>query len=404
MRLAVITQSRDRVGGVEAYLEGIVPALARLHAVTFWTASDEVTSRGPIELPPHVPASVLSGTPAEAAARVAAARPDVLFMHGLDDPAVEAALLRVAPAVLVQHTYHGTCISSAKTMAWPTPTACTRPFGPACLAHYLPRRCGGSSPRTMLRLYRTQDARLANVRRADAVMTLSEHMAAELRRNGVDDRSVHVVPPFGSNAAVAVSARIPDGAVRLLYLGRLERLKGVEQLVRATRHVAAALDRSLIVTIAGEGGRRRPLEELAASIATAEPRAQFRFTGWQGSGARARLFAEADALIVPSLWPEPFGLVGLEAGAAGVPAVAFATGGIPEWLHDGVNGCLAPAGGADPRALAAAIVRCVGNAGELARLGAGARTSAARWTIDRHVSALQPILDRVHRAAAERAS
>lgn len=404
MRLAVITQSRDRVGGVEAYLEGVVPALARLHDVTFWTASDEVTSRGPIELPPNVPASVLHGAPVEAAARLAAARPDVLFMHGLDDPALEAAVLGVAPAVLVQHTYHGTCISSAKTTAWPTPTACTRPFGPACLAHYLPRRCGGSSPRTMLRLYRTQDARLATVRRAEAVMTLSEHMAAEVRRNGVDEGSVHVVPPFVSKAAVAVSARIPDGAVRLLYLGRLERLKGVEQLVRAARHVVAALDRPVIVTIAGEGGRRRPLEALAASIATAEPRAQFRFTGWQGSGARARLFGEADALIVPSLWPEPFGLVGLEAGAAGVPAVAYATGGIPEWLHDGVNGCLAPAGGADSRALAAAIVRCVGDAGELARLGAGARASAAGWTIERHVSALQSVLDRVHRVAAERAS
>ena len=60
---------------------------------------------------------------------------------------------------------------------------------------------------------------------------------------------------------------------------------------------------------------------------------------------------------MPSVWPEPFGLVGPEAGAAGLPAVAFSVGGIPEWLKDGVNGILAK--GNPPRAtgLATAIVQ-----------------------------------------------
>ena len=47
-------------------------------------------------------------------------------------------------------------------------------------------------------------------------------------------------------------------------------------------------------------------------------------------------------LVVPSVWPEPFGSVGMAAARCGVPAAAFAVGGIPQWLHDGVNGHLAP--------------------------------------------------------------
>ena len=53
---------------------------------------------------------------------------------------------------------------------------------------------------------------------------------------------------------------------------------------------------------------------------------------------------------MPSLWPEPFGLVGIEALAAGRPVVASATGGIGDWLEDGVGGLMVPPG--DPGALA----------------------------------------------------
>jgi glycosyltransferase involved in cell wall biosynthesis len=53
------------------------------------------------------------------------------------------------------------------------------------------------------------------------------------------------------------------------------------------------------------------------------------------------LLASAGLLVVPSLWPEPFGLVGFEAAAQGVPVAAFRVGGIPEWLIDGVSGHLA---------------------------------------------------------------
>ena len=66
------------------------------------------------------------------------------------------------------------------------------------------------------------------------------------------------------------------------------------------------------------------------------------FAGWLQKDALTLRLASTDVVVMPSLWPEPFGLVGPEANRRGVPVVAFATGGIPEWLHDGVNGCLAP--------------------------------------------------------------
>ncbi len=90
-------------------------------------------------------------------------------------------------------------------MSWPVPVQCERTFGPACMALYLPRRCGGANPVTMVRLYRTQSARLRTLKQASAVVTLSHHMADEMRRNGVPADRVHVVAPF-------VSAALPHAA------------------------------------------------------------------------------------------------------------------------------------------------------------------------------------------------
>jgi glycosyltransferase involved in cell wall biosynthesis len=341
-----------------------------------------------------VPGERLDASPEGAARQLRAARPDVIFAHGLDDPVVEAAILAVAPAVVAQHTYHGTCISSTKTMSWPGVTQCTRAFGPACLAQYFPRRCGGSSPLTMTTLYRAQSTRLESLRQAAAVMTLSDHMAGEMRRNGLPADRVHVVPPFVARSTVVRGPRLGDDHARLLFLGRLEPLKGVRQLLLALPAVVERLGRGVSLVVAGDGAERESLETEAASLASSDPRIRVRFTGWQGEAARARLLGEADALVVPSLWPEPFGLVGLEAGAAGLPAVAFASGGIPEWLHEGVNGCLAPAEGGRPALLAEAIARCVASPEALARLGAGARAAAAEWTIERHMARLQDVFVR----------
>ena len=85
----------------------------------------------------------------------------------------------------------------------------------------------------MVRLYRTQSARLRTLKQASAVVTLSHHMADEMRRNGVPADRVHVVAPFVSAALPHANGTRDNETCRLLYLGRLERLKGVTHLLTA---------------------------------------------------------------------------------------------------------------------------------------------------------------------------
>jgi hypothetical protein len=62
-----------------------------------------------------------------------------------------------------------------------------------------------------------------------------------------------------------------------------------------------------------------------------------------------------------------------------------------DWLTDGVNGCLAPAEGARPEALAEAIVRCVGTPGTLERMSVAARAGVAQWSVAKHLARLDDV-------------
>ena len=172
----------------------------------------------------------------------------------------------------------------------------------------------------------------------------------------------------------------------------MERLKGGQVLLEALPHVQASLGRPLHVTFAGDGRLRAAWEAQANRLFVYGGGSQVEFTGWLGADDRTRLLGDADLLVVPSLWPEPFGLIGLEAAACGVPAAAFDVGGISEWLHDGVNGHLAPARSPRAEHLASAIVKCLRDPSAHAALARGAVEAASRHSMPAHVSALLAVL------------
>src|SRR4029079_19082507 len=139
-----------------------------------------------------------------------------------------------------------------------------------------------------------------------------------------------------------------DAPVRaaVLFLVRMTLLKCGDALVRAIAHAARSLGRPLRAILAGDGPERERLRHLSRELGR-DGTISVELPGWIHEAQRARMFAGASIAVIPSIWPEPFGLVGLEAAQFGVPAVAFDVGGIAEWLAHDVNGRLvSPEGGA----------------------------------------------------------
>jgi glycosyltransferase involved in cell wall biosynthesis len=396
MRIAIVNWTSRPVGGVGSYLRLVIPALGeRGHDVAFWHEQGNRPNGDPFALASGSPSwSVEQRGPASALNELRAWRPDVLVTHGLLDPALETRTLAIAPAVLHLHGYHGTCISGTKTFTRPTTTPCSRTFGWPCLVQYYPRHCGGWSPITMVREFRRQSQRLELLSRYKALLVYSAHLQREFARHGL--QTACIGPPIEPPAATSRDRdeRSIGTGCRLLFVGRMDPLKGGGYLVDALPHVAAALSRPIHVTFAGDGPSRRAWEAKAAGVVARAPHLRVKFTGWLDRDGIGGLMQRADLLVVPSVWPEPLGLVGFEAARAHLPVAAFAVGGIPDWLHPGVNGFLAPADPPTPRGLAAAIIACVKDVGTHARLREGAGAVAAASTFDHHMDALMRVLEK----------
>ncbi len=149
-------------------------------------------------------------------------------------------------------------------------------------------------------------------------------------------------------AEVRETAGVPADAPLLVLAGRIEWEKGSDVAIRALPHIRRAHPGTHLV-LAGSGSQLPALTDLARRQRVAR---SVHFTGHLDQPAVAALLATADVALVPSSY-EPFGLVALEAAAAGTPVVAGTTGGLPEIIRHGENGMLVPP--RDPRALAAAV-------------------------------------------------
>ncbi|MBV9958415.1 MAG: glycosyltransferase family 4 protein [Acidobacteria bacterium] len=400
MRLAIINWSNRKVGGAEKYLADVIPELAKLgHTVAFWHEVDEPLERERIALPDGAPMWCVSELgAARALAALRAWEPDLIYAHGLLDPELEAETMRLAPSVFLAHAYYGMCISGTKTFKSPNVEPCDRRFGLKCLAHYYPRRCGGLNPLTMWSDFRTQSKRLKLLQSYDAVLTLSEHMRNECLKHGIIAERAFDLPalksPLETQADSATTELRARDAWRLLFVGRMDFLKGGHLLLEALPQVQSTLARTLRVTFAGDGPERKSLEAQAARLQSS---AQLRidFTGWVDRARLDALLEETDLLVFPSLWPEPFGLIGPEAGTHGVPVAAFASGGTRDWLIDGVNGYLAAGDPPTAEGLAQAMIKCLRSPAVHQSLRHRAREIAGRFTQRNHLTALSHIFEQV---------
>jgi glycosyltransferase involved in cell wall biosynthesis len=151
----------------------------------------------------------------------------------------------------------------------------------------------------------------------------------------------------------------------LVTVAQLIEAKGIDVAIRAL----VELPPRVSLWVAGEGPASADLRRLAAELGV-EARVKF----W---GVRAEVqpfYQAADACVCPSRWAEAAGLVNLEAQACGLPVLASAVGGIPEYVADGQTGLLFPPG--DHKALAACVRRLLDDPGLAAEMGRRARERA----------------------------
>lgn len=196
---------------------------------------------------------------------------------------------------------------------------------------------------------------LRTLREADLVLTVSEHLRRTVIRMDVPTERVRAVPN-GCDTSVFHRGEpdlarrelgIEESASLVLYVGRLDLAKGLDELVRATAQIASQAP-TLQLVLVGDGPARAQLEFLAMELGIAE---LVRFVGPCPSSEVARWMRAANVFALPS-YCEGCPNVVLEALSCGLPVVATDVGGIPELVDEKCGILVHPQ---DPVALANAL-------------------------------------------------
>jgi glycogen synthase len=207
--------------------------------------------------------------------------------------------------------------------------------------------------------------------------------------NGIEPRRWRV---RRDDVAAARSRYAPDGAPLLLFFGRLEWEKGVQDLIAGLPAIRASHPGTRLVV----AGRGRMADRLVTQARRLRVRRAVHFTGHLPDAELAAVLAAADAVVLPSRY-EPFGMVALEAAAAGAPMVASTVGGLGEVVIDGETG-LAFAPG-DTHGLVIAVRRVLGDPAAARRR---ARAARARLATDFDWDAIAADTARVYARAHRR--
>jgi len=187
----------------------------------------------------------------------------------------------------------------------------------------------------------------------------------------------------------------------VLFVGKITKEKGVKTLIRAGRILKKKHRRLLLLFVGGSDHGVRKKDKFFRKM---ERRARrklgkrhVRFTGFVPPRRVAEFYAIADVFVCPSLWPEPFGRVNLEAMASGLPVVATRRGGIPEAVRHGKTGFLV-SHPKDARTMAKYIHRLLVDRRLARRMGeAGRRRAVASFSWGSVVRKI----DRVYRKVRE---
>lgn len=331
MRILHVADRLSTHGGAYVHMLAVIGELSHEHDVTLAVGRCE-------DGEPPCPVVVCPGLdarddePVSAWADLAASGGfDLVHVHNVMNPAVLRRAAQTGPAVVTVQDHRFFCPGRGK---WHRDgTVCREAYSePVCAA------CFDDEAYFREILSLTQ-ARFEALRRLP-VIVLSEYMRSELTQAGLDSRQVHVIPPLvdGLDGHAA-----PDGRPCVAFVGRLAEAKGAPDAIEAWR--LSGIDLPLV--FAGSGPLRADIE-----------REGFEVTGWLDRARLSSLYRRAKAVLLPSRWQEPFGIVGVEAQAMGIPVVTWESGGVAEW-HRGTRVAWGDVEGL-AHALRAAVVRSAG--------------------------------------------
>ncbi len=313
-------------------------------------------------------------------------QPNVINLHMTFNPSLAYKLVAQWPVVQSVHSPHSYCLRYKLFQS--NDTACNRPLGYHCLLAAYLKRCADPRPWNLVNGWRQCNAEMQSTRSLDHLIAFSKYIKTCLIQNGIKEHRITVLPYFAQVDRNKRDNECSDENI-ILYVGRVTKEKGLDYLLRAAKRISVNY-RLLIV---GDGWHLGHIKNLAHQLDLAD---HVEFTGWLSNKDLTDYYARSSVLVIPSSWPEPFGIVGLEAMSHARPVVAFNVGGVADWLDHEQTGFLV-----EPRniaEMAARISQLLNNKKLAAQMGENGRKRAEQaFSASGHLQELMRIYETARR-------
>jgi glycosyltransferase involved in cell wall biosynthesis len=259
------------------------------------------------------------------------------FLH-IHSPRQLARFSGLCPAAFTLHNHSTYCPSGTKYFS-SKKRCCGRPMSYAgCLWGRVIDGCGSYSPQRIHQDIQTSKKELNILKQQNIkVIAISNYSRSQLIRQGLPSNKVITIL-HGSELPKVPSIPLDiniHNEKSILFVGRIVPNKGLDWLFSAL----AITSPDITLDIAGEGWFQTELEMLAKKINITR---RITWHGWCDKEKLAQLYQRCFAIVFPSLWPEPAGLVTLEAYAHRRPIIASKSGGIPDYIMHEKTGILVP--------------------------------------------------------------
>ncbi len=387
MKVLHFNQFGNYEGGVEAYIAEVSKALAAAghesHLLYFRGPEVDSLDTGKTRISDEDQLSEINLLSAVANV-IRQFDPDAAFIHALYEPELTRTISGMIPSVAYVHGPYVVCPGNAQYLPR-SQRPCPRRASLQCVVSAKIEGCMfGRNPLTHLKRLSTVKS-FVEVYQKMRILVGSIYMRDLLTRSQIPRQMISILPPLLTNRERIKAYSQPSDTNQILFAGRLVREKGLPQLIRSL----APLDNDWKLVVAGDGESRSEIEQLAQEL---EVDAKVKFLGWQSQAQMSDLYRSSALVIVPSLWPEPFGRIGAEAFLHGRPVIAFDVGGVGDWLDDGQTGFLVPAG--DLNLLRDRIMLLLDSPELQSRMGQQALIKAqTTWLEDEHVQTLIQIFE-----------
>jgi len=259
--------------------------------------------------------------------------PDLVLTHQVLNPYLVDLLTEMKPSLRFVHGFKLICPDGRKLLKAKR-RICPFPLSYHCQWRAHVYRCMPRNPFVGLaKIHRSRKMTYLHRSRSRMIVA-SRFMESILLYNGFEKERIAYVPLFTYLPEHEVSVPSSDEPI-ILGVGRMVAEKGIDYLVRAFAKIA----RRAKLFIVGDGPALESLKSLVQALDISE---KVSFPGWLPYERLGEFYRKCTLVVIPSIAPESFGMVGIEAMAYGKPVIAFDVGGISEWLKDGETGFLLP--------------------------------------------------------------